>query len=235
MAKKSRADRKKQTQKNVNGQASVSQNNATEKTSNKENGKKEADKKITKQEPVKYEAQPAPKLTVYTISAMLALMGAAAATVSAMIMMAKPVTYVVDSYYGASFDLYWLDAIQRYVLSEDAQSHITTMFTIIAVLVIVATIFTLIDVVKVLNPKNKPALIMSVLSFCASAAALIIYLYTYGYADERFELSVYEYDEYFGIYKILFIVLAVNAVLMLINIIGNAIGFSKWKKTRKAY
>lgn len=224
MAKKSRAERKKEVEKKNNGTTSAN-------SSVKENKEQKSDKKVV----ASYEPQPAPKLTVYTVSAMLALLGAATATVMSMIMMAKPVSYVVDGYYGEIADLYWLDALQNYVLSEKAQSHITTMFTIIAVLIIVATILTLVDIVKALNPKNKPALLLSIVSFVASVAAVIIYIYTYGYADERFELSVYEYGEYFGIYKILFIGLVVNAVFMLVNVIGNAVGFSKWKKTRKAY
>lgn len=226
MAKKSRADRKKEAEKKLNAS-----NNKQQET----NVKKASEKKETEKKQYTYEPQEAPKLTLYTTCSMIAVLGGAIATAMSMIMLAKPVEYIVYSYYGGYEDSMFLNMFKNEVLSKNTQSDIVTMFTIIAVLVVVATILSLIDVTKVLNPKNKPALVVSIMSFVLSAVALGLYIYESIYVDGKFEVYYVEYESIFNIYKWLMVGLIVNAVFMMANVIGNAIGYSKWKKTRKAY
>lgn len=225
MAKKSRADRKKQAEKQLNPANNKQQEN---------NAKKATENKSEKKQ-YTYEPQEAPKLTLYTAFSMLAVLVGAVATAMSMIMLAKPVEYITYSYYGGYEDLLFINMFKNEVLSTNTQSRITTMFTVIAILVVVATILALVDVVKALSPKNKPGLLISIMSFVASAVALGLYIYESIYVDGKFDVYPVEYDPLFNIYKWLMVGLIANAVLMLANVIGNAVGYSKWKKTRKAY
>lgn len=226
MAKKSRADRKKEAEKKLNATNNKQQNNTSVKAT---------EKKQTEKKQYTYEPQEAPKLTVYTVCSMLAVLGGAVATAMSMIMLAKPVEYVVYSYYGGYEEALFINMFKNEALSTNTQADITKIFTVIAIIVVVATILVLIDVVKVLSPKNKPALFLSILAFIASAVSLGLYIYESIRIDGKFDVYPVEYEPLFNIYKWLMVGLIVNAVLMLANVIGNAIGYSKWKKTRKAY
>ncbi len=226
MAKKSRADRKKEAEKKLNAANNKQQDNIPVKAT---------EKKQTEKKQYTYEPQEAPKLTVYTLCSMLAVLVGAVATAMSMIMLAKPVEYVVYAYYGGYQEELFINMFKNEALSTNTQADITKMFTVIAVIVVVATVLALIDVVKVLSPKNKPALFLSVLSFIASAVALGLYIYESIRIDGKFDVYPVEYEPLFNIYKWLMVGLIVNVVFMLANVIGNATGYSKWKKTRKAY
>ncbi len=226
MAKKSRADRKKEIEKQVN---------TTDKKQKESNDIKSADKKEAPKKQYTYEPQEAPKLTFYTTFSMLSVLVAAISTAMAMCMLAKPVGYIMDAYYGGYEDTLYINMFKNDIFSKATQENMAKMFAVIAVLVVVATVLSIIDVVKVSNPKNKPLLLVSIVAFCVSAVALGLYIYEAVFINGQFEIYYVEYDPMFNIYKWLMIALICNAVFMLLNVIGNAIGFSKWKKTRQAY
>ena len=222
----SRAKRKEENLKAASQNAdSVKAQNNTSNSNKTDNDKKTGG----------YQPQPAPKLTAYTVVAMLASLIAAGATALAMVVLAKPVYYAAEAYFGDSLDSVYFDMMAQLMADNEYDKLFIGLLSGAAVALAIAAIISLVGVVKAINPDNKPAVIMSVVSFVLAGIAIGLYIGATIYMNDKMGQIGFEKQSVFSLYTGYFAALIANAVILLCNIFAALSGKSRWKKDGKTF
>ncbi len=232
----SRAKRKAAAEK-----AAVQQKNAasgTVKKTEKEAEKKTGEKKTEGKAEEKTEQSE--QLSVYTVTAMLEVLIAAATTVLAMVIWAKPAYYLLEALFVKQYDKASLDILDYfYFVDTDVLKYAEAFMLAANILLALATILAVIVVVRAIDSSKKPYIWMNVVGFVFSCAALVLFICS-GYRimqeiNGHEYLSTLEQDPSFTIYVGCFVVMIVNIVGALANIFASMTGLKKWKKQGTAY
>lgn len=223
----SRAKRKAAAQK-----AAVQQKNVTSGTI------KETEEKTEKKMDEKPEQSE--QLSVYTVTAMLEVLIAAATTVLAMIIWAKPAYYLLEALLIKQYDKSSIDILDYfYFVDTDVLKYAEAFMLAADILLALATILAVIVVVRAIDSSKKPYIWMNVVGFIFSCAALVLFICS-GYRimqeiNGHEYLSTLEQDPSFTIYAGCFVVMIVNIVGALVNIFASMTGLKKWKKQGTTY
>lgn len=223
----SRAKRKAAAQK-----AAVQQKNVTSGTI------KETEEKTEKKMDEKPEQSE--QLSVYTVTAMLEVLIAAATTVLAMIIWAKPAYYLLEALLIKQYDKSSIDILDYfYFVDTDVLKYAEAFMLAADILLALATILAVIVVVRAIDSSKKPYIWMNVVGFIFSCAALVLFICS-GYRimqeiNGHEYLSTLEQEPSFTIYVGCFVVMIVNIVGALVNIFASMTGLKKWKKQGTTY
>lgn len=223
----SRAKRKAAAQK-----AAVQQKNVTSGTI------KETEEKTEKKMDEKPEQSE--QLSVYTVTAMLEVLIAAATTVLAMIIWAKPAYYLLEALLIKNYDKSGIDILDYfYFVDTDVLKYAEAFMLAANILLALATILAVIVVVRAIDSSKKPYIWMNVVGFIFSCAALVLFICS-GYRimqeiNGHEYLSTLEQEPSFTIYAGCFVVMIVNIVGALVNIFASMTGLKKWKKQGTTY
>lgn len=179
-------------------------------------------------------------LSLYTGVAMLEALIAAAAAVFAMVIWAKPAYYLLDALFSKDYGTANIEVLNVFYFEDmEVLKHAETFMLIASVLLAVAALGAIVAVVRAIDAKKKPIVLINVIGFILSAAAVVMFILSGCRIMD--EINTHEYlstlgqNPYFNIYAWCFCVLIVNAAGALINIVAGLSGLKKWKKSGTAY
>ena len=180
------------------------------------------------------------KLTFYSASAMIAVLVAAVTTVLSMVILAKPAYYVLESRAGGSNDELSLTLMEDYVFRGANADKLFGTSIAISALCAIATILTIVVIIRALDPLKKPSMLFAGSAFVADLAALIVYISSrissFRIVDEYFADmpdDIIEATPKTGMYDYCFAAVIINAVVLIIMVIGVGTGRMKWDKNGK--
>lgn len=183
----------------------------------------------------KYEPQQSPKMTAYTVIAMLTSLVSSGVMVLAMVVLGRPIYYAIETYFGDNISGEWHGIMTQIVESYSDTRKFNAFIIIAAAALAVAAILSLIAVSRTLKPENKPVVTLSVISLVLGAVALVSYFIASDSIFKELDLLEFESAPKFTLYKVYMVVLIVNEAMQLVNIFGVLSGKSKWKKDGKTY
>ncbi len=208
--------------------------------------KKTEEKKTEEKERPAYETyvpKPAPKMTFYTVMAMIAALVAVAAAYLGMSMMTKPVFYVLEAFAGVTIGelgTRWMPDI----IAQESKSAITFQYMMIAagILLVICGILAIITGVRAIIPEKKPIVLLSIIAFaCALAAGLLLAIGVPMVMPAiRAEVKSFaNYDikgfEYYNVYLFYVIAVIANLVCSAANVFGVTGGNSRYTRDGKAF
>ncbi len=199
---------------------------------------KETEQEAEKKEEEKTEQSE--QLSVYTVAAMLEVLIAAATTVLAMVIWAKPAYYLLEALFVKQYDKASLDILDYfYFVDTDVLKYAEAFMLAANILLALATVLAVIVVIRAIDSSKKPYIWMNVAGFVFSCAALVVFICS-GYRimqeiNGHEYLSTLEQDPSFTIYAGCFVVMIVNIVGALVNIFASMTGLKRWKKQGTAY
>lgn len=180
-------------------------------------------------------------MTFYTGTTMLAVLIAAVSSMLSFIYMGKPAFYIIKSYFGGAYNDEQCDYVKDFVFVNSEQDKIKALSIATAVLLLIATVLTILVVIKSVDALKKPALLVSVLAFVSSFVALIVDI------SSRISVSktIDEYingtngqvakDRILSMSDYAFFALIASVVCLFLMVIGVATGKAKWEKTGRTY
>ncbi|MGN0152651.1 MAG: hypothetical protein ACI39Q_09275 [Wujia sp.] len=179
------------------------------------------------------------QLSMYTATAMLEALVAAASVMLAMVVWASLVYYLLEAVLGKVYGEENLTMTEILYFEGAIQDKAEMLMLIAAILLVAVTVMAIIIVVRAINASKKPLLVIYILSFICSVAALVLFICS-GNGIVH-ELDTNEYlrtltrTPCFNVYVGCFVALIVNVVGTLVNIIAGATGLGKWKKNGRTY
>lgn len=203
---------------------------------------KEAEKESEKktEENTGEKAEQSEQLSVYTVTAMLEVLIAAATTVLAMIIWAKPAYYLMEALFVKQYDKSSIDILDYFYFADTDVLKYAEAFMLAAdILLALATVLAVIVVVRAIDASKKPYIWMNIAGFVFSCAALVLFICS-GYRIMQ-EINGHEYlgtleqNPSFTVYAACFVVMIVNIVGALVNIFASMTGLKKWKKQGTTY
>jgi len=175
------------------------------------------------------------KLTAYTTVAMFAVLIATAASALSMIILAKPVHYLIDSRIGGIVDEMTIDSMAMFLKEDELDKFFKRMLIIMAVITIIVALISFVNVIRSMNPSLKPNIILNIIAFALSVVALILYFVAANDMSGELTKLLPETSKVFGMFNYLMIGLIANVAILLVNIFTSLIGMSRWERDGKAF
>ena len=174
------------------------------------------------------------------MTAMLEVLIAAATTVLAMIIWAKPSYYLMEALFVKQYDKSSIDILDYfYFVDTDVLKYAEAFMLAADILLALATVLAVIVVVRAIDASKKPYIWMNIAGFVFSCGALVLFICS-GYRimqeiNGHEYLSTLEQNPSFTVYAACFVVMIVNIVGALVNIFASMAGLKKWKKQGTTY
>lgn len=182
-----------------------------------------------------YQPQSVPKLTIYTVAAMFAALVAAGTTAFSMVILAKPINYAADSFFGDRLDSIYYDMVSEIMIEEGYDKLFVGLLAGAAAALVITAILSLVTVIRAVNPENKPYILMNTAAFVLSGIAVALYFGATSYINDKMGILGLENSPDFGIYRGYMVMLIVNTVILLGSILATMSGRARWKKDGKAF
>lgn len=166
----------------------------------------------------------------YNIVARMCLPVATVASVLAMVFHKNMLVYYLRSCLGGMLDWYNIKYVRIVFENEQCSLNYDHMITIVKLATVIASIISLITVIDLKNPYDKPNIKLNITSFVLSVVALILYIVSSNYMLDKVMRIYSETNGTFGIYHCLLIALIANCLLLLINLLASLVENKRWKE-----
>ncbi len=193
--------------------------------------KEEAENAKVKAPEVKHVGPEQVKLTMYTLIAMLVTFISAGVTAVAMVVYAKPVTYVLETTVGTTFNTYSIEAVEQLLFEDNPELKTYELYLGVAALIAIGAVASLIGMIKAVNEFNKPSIAIAIVSLVFAVGALALFLYADDYTKDAIRSYGFDENPMFNIYTLYLPFLITNIVATVCNIATTAGGLKRWKET----
>ena len=211
----------------------------------KEEVKKDAEVNKAKQKAetgvVKPEYKPPeqPKMTFYTIMALISALVSVGAAFCCAIVSSMPVHYILEAFLGNSLGDMGVRVFESALRSQEETSAVAsttiTLAYVLVGLVVVAAILSIYTAIVSINPEKKPNIIISLASFALLLAAGVILPFYYSKGTSTISSMNPEGFECYNIFIYQLITVPAAAVCALINIFGHLSGSNRYTRDGKAF
>lgn len=189
-----------------------------------------------KKQEIKYEAQPDVQLTPYTLIAMLAIAVSGGVTALAGMILAKPFFYFFDMIYRGEMDKSMIEVLSDVLLQNAGVDSKIKVFLIISVVIVgIATIISLVDMIRAMNPEKKPLPIIAIMALVVSILSATLFVVATKIMYDNCDFASVNKGFSFNLYVGVMIAHVCNIIIMIANIIGNRNGLKRFEKDGKAY
>lgn len=208
--------------------------NETEKETGEKTGKKTNEKLAGEK------TEQSEQLSVYTVTAMLEALLAAATTVLAMVVWAKPAYYLMEALFLKPYDKESIEILDYFYFVDTPILKQAEEFMLVAdILLALGTISAVVIVIRAIDSSKKPYIWLNIAGFVFSVAGLVFFIISGSQILQEINgheyLSTLPQETSFNIYVGCFVASIVNVVGSLINIFASMSGLKKWKEQGTAY
>ena len=195
--------------------------------------------KKTETTAVQYKPQEAPKMTFYTLMALISALASVGAAFLGAVVASMPIHYILEAFLGQSLGDMGVRMFESALREQEATagtaSAAITLTYVLTGLVVVAAILAIYTAILSINPEKKPNILISIASFALLLAAALILPFLHSKGMSTISSMEPEGIQYYNVYIYLLITVPAACVCALVNIFGHLSGSNRYTKDGKAF